>query len=130
MSLKHNNGIGLSIINTGKFVTINESVFDNNYITNDDHAGGGGLYIEFPFCLPDNFCDYTRLFNNSLSSNSHYIIDSCNFTNNAAKKLEAVLQFHNKSLFACNEPTFGHGGGMSVFFRGNSTNNIIDIRTN
>ena len=122
-----NNGIGLSIINTGIFVTIHGSIFDNNYITNGDHAGGGGLYIEFPFCLPDKLYNYTRPSDNYLSSNSWYTIDSCNFTNNIAKKIKTILQFHSKSLFACNEPTFGHGGGMSVFFRGNSTNNTIDI---
>ena len=127
LSLKHNNGIGLSIINTGKFVTIHGSIFDNNYITNGDHAGGGGLYIEFPFCLPGKLCDYTRPSDNYFSNNSWYTIDSCNFTNNAAKKIKTSSQFHSKSLSAYNEPTFGRGGGMSVFFRGNSTNNTIDI---
>ena len=127
MSLSHNNAIGLSIVNTGKFVTISKSVFDNNYITNSERAGGGGLYIEFPFCLPDKFCDYSRPYSNPLSINSHYTIESCKFTNNAAKKMKMVLQFHSKSLFTYNEPTFGHGGGMSVFFRGNSTGNTIDI---
>ena len=127
ISLNHNNGIGLSIINTGKFVTISESTFDNNYIINGDQAGGGGLYIEFPFCLPDEFCDYSRPSSNPLSINSHYTVESCNFTINATKKMKVALQFHSKNLFTYNEPTFGHGGGMSVFFKGNSTGNIIDI---
>ena len=52
LSLKYNNGIGLSIINTGN-VTVYESTFDNNYITNSNQVGGGGLYIEFPLCLPE-----------------------------------------------------------------------------
>ena len=127
MSLSHNNGISLSIVNTGKYVTIRESIFDNNYVINGDQAGGGGLYIEFPFCLPDKFCDYSRPSDNYLSVKSHYVIDSCNFTNNAAKKIRKALQVSSKSLFTYNEPTFGHGGGMSVFFRGNSADNTIDI---
>ena len=73
------------------------------------------------------FLNYTRPSDNPLNSNSHYIIDSCNFTNNAAKKIRKAVQLSSKNLFTYNEPTFGYGGGMSVFFRGNSTGNIIDI---
>ena len=126
VSFRYNNGIGLSIINTGGFVIIRNSTFDSNYITNDNYPGGGGLYIEFPFCCTDELCDYSRSFSNFSSSNSHYIIDSCKFTNNNAKKMEA-LQFSNKGSFLYSQPTFGRGGGMSVFFRGNSTNNTVDI---
>ena len=124
VSFEHNNGIGLSIVNTGGFVTINRSTFDSNYVTDGSYPGGGGLYIEFPFCLPDNFPN-SVLSNSNLNSNSHYTISACYFTNNIAKKMILTKSF-NKSL-SCAKQTFGRGGGMSVFFRGNSTNNNIDI---
>ena len=126
VSFTLNNGIGLSVVNTGGNVTIYGGTFDGNYVTDNDHyPGGGGLYIEFPFCFSDN----SPLFNNHLNNNSHYIIDTCYFTNNKAKKMSPPPSYNKTShdTCICAEQTFGHGGGISVFFRGNSTNNIIDI---
>ena len=118
VSFKLNDGIGLSIINTGGSVIINESIFDSNRITNGDFPGGGGLYIELPFCLSDECCYSVS------SSCSHYVITSCNFTNNVAKKVNLNS---SKSVFPYAEQAFGHGGGMSVFLSGYATNNTIDI---
>ena len=123
VSFRLNNGIGLSIINTGGSVKINESVFDSNRITNGDYPGGGGLYIEFPFCLPDKTC-YSVSSDSFLNTNSCYVIAFCIFTNNVAKK---VPHISSESAFPYAEQTFGHGGGMSVFLRGYATNNIINI---
>ena len=122
----HNNGIGLSIVNTGGVVTISNSAFDSNYMSGDgEYPGGGGLYIEFPFCLPDNFPNAV-LSSNSRNSHSQYVIDSCYFTNNIARKV-IVKDNSNISLFPCAKETFGRGGGMSIFIRGYATNNTITI---
>ena len=126
VSFTLNNGIGLSVVNTGGVVTIYGGTFDGNYVTDSDHhPGGGGLYIEFPFCFTDN----SPLSNNHLSNSSHYTIDTCYFTNNKAKKMNPPPSYNKTSYgtCVCVRETFGHGGGMSVFFRGNSTNNIINI---
>ena len=122
VSFKLNNGIGLSIINTGGSVIICGSVFDSNRITNGDFPGGGGLYIEFPFCLPNEAC-YSVSSDSSLNG-SNYVIASCSFTNNSAKK---VPHISSKSAFPYAEQTFGHGGGMSVFLRGYAAHNTISI---
>ena len=124
VSFVYNNGIGLSMVNTGGLVTISESIFDNNIVMDGSYPGGGGLYIEYPFCLPDNF-PYSVLSENDLNSNSNYTISQCYFANNIAKKTNLLKSFFRSST--CTKQTFGHGGGMSVFFRGNSTNNNIDI---
>ena len=125
VSFTFNNGIGLSIINTGGDVTIYGSTFDGNYVTDGVHPGGGGLYIEFPFCFTDN----SASFNNDLNNNSHYTIDTCYFTNNMANKMNPLPSYNKKlsDTCTCAEQTFGHGGGMSVFFRGYSTSNTINI---
>ena len=126
VTFRHNNGIGLSIVNTGGVVTISNSVFDNNYVSgNGEHPGGGGLYVEFPFCLPDNFPNAV-LSSNSRNSHSQYTIDTCYFTNNIARKV-VVKDNSNISLFPCAKETFGRGGGMSIFIRGYATNNTITI---
>ena len=127
VSFNHNNGIGLSLVNTGGLVNINGSMFDSNYVTEGNYPGGGGVYIEFPFCFPNNFPN-SVLSDNHLSSNSHYIIHMCHFTNNIAKKIDPPRPL-NEGL-SCTRQTFGRGGGISVFFRGNSTNNTIDIINN
>ena len=124
VSFKHNNGIGISIVNTGGLVNIYRSTFDSNYVIDGSYPGGGGLYIEFPFCLPDNFPN-SALSENHLNSNSNYTISACYFANNIATKTNLPKSFFRSST--CTKQTFGHGGGMSVFFRGNSTNNTIDI---
>ena len=124
VSFEHNNGIGLSIVNTGGLVNIYRSTFDSNYVIDGSYPGGGGLYIEFPFCLPDNFPN-SALSENHLNSNSNYNISACYFANNIATKTNLLKSFFRSST--CTKQTFGHGGGMSVFFRGNSTNNTIDI---
>ena len=127
VSFTHNNGIGLSIVNTGGHVNITGSTFDGNYVTDDEYPGGGGLYIEFPFCLPESFPNSLPS-KNDLNSNSHYTINSCYFSSNIAKKMNPSQHFNkNLMLLPCNEQTFGHGGGMSVFFRGYSTDNTINI---
>ena len=127
VSFTFNNGIALSIINTGGNVTIYRSTFDGNYVTDGVHPGGGGLYIEFPFCFSDNFPDSVPS-QNDLNSNSYYTISDCNFYNNIAVKINPLVSFNkNLTLFPCGEQTFGHGGGMSVFFRGNSSSNTFNI---
>ena len=128
VSFTLNNGIGLSMVNTGGVVTIYGSAFDGNYVSDSDHhPGGGGVYIEFPFCFSDKYPDSVPP-QNDLNSNSSYTISDCHFYNNTAAKLNPPLPFDKDvTPFPCAEQTFGHGGGMSVFFRGNSTNNIIDI---
>ena len=127
VSFNHNNGIGLSLLNTGRLVKISGSTFDSNYVTEGNYPGGGGVYIEFPFCFPNNFPN-SVLSDNHLSSNSHYVISTCYFTNNIARKVKLRRPLNKSS--SCNRQTFGHGGGISVFFRGNSTNNTIDIINN
>ena len=127
VSFTLNNGIGLSVVNTGGVVTIYGSTFDGNYVSdNDHHPGGGGLYIEFPFCFSDKYPDSVPP-QNILNSNSSYTISDCHFYNNTAVKLNPPPLDEDVTPFPCAEQTFGHGGGMSVFFRGNSTNNIINI---
>ena len=115
VSFKHNNGIGLYVINTNGRVNINECVFDGNHITNRDYQGGGGLFIELPFCLSSY----------SASSNicSRYNITFCNFTNNVAK-LDSYI---SKNVTQYVEQTFGRGGGMSVFSRNYASNNVLYI---
>ena len=97
-----------------------------------EYPGGGGLYIEFPFCLPDNFPNEVSSSNSkNIHSRYVYTVDSCSFTNNIARKLIKHYSNDSISLFPCAEETSGRGGGMSIFIRGNATyNTIVIINTN
>lgn len=117
----------------------------NNAITNcafsfnspaPNASGGGGLYIEFPYCAPTaTLSQDVAIQNCSLQSNvppryvedSVYDIDSCDFHNNSAK-------IQNESDFTFILPhwethlAFGRGAGISVFFKGFSQNNHISVK--
>ncbi len=92
-------------------------------------SGGGGLYIEFPYCTPDlqnctlNFTTLQRYV-----SNSEYVIESCKFFNNTAKIHDEI-----QSIFITPQLdkhlAFGRGGGLSIFFKGRSVNNSIQVRS-
>lgn len=94
-------------------------------------SGGGGLYIEFPYCTPSLSGDSV---NCSLSSNvpskyvtnSEYSIESCKFYNNSA-----LIQNEEDYTFILphldTHMAFGRGGGLSIFYKGNCTNNLIRV---
>ena len=48
------NGRGLSVYDTNGTVSITNCIFHNNHANESTQTGGGGLYIEFTFCLA--FC--------------------------------------------------------------------------
>ena len=107
-----------------------------NYITNSvfiDNPGqygvknGGGVYIEFPYCFPgDTACNkQTTQLPTSLVSNSEYIISGCQFIRNTAKnEISSEIYVLPLKLYHI---AFGQGGGLSVFFKGNASNNHITI---
>lgn len=115
---------------TGKN-TITNCNFSHNY-PETNASGGGGLYIEFPYCAPTIADDVQNcsVVSNTLPvyvKNSEYIIESCVFNNNTAK-----IQNETDSTFILphweTHLALGRGAGLSVFFKGFSMNNSISVR--
>lgn len=123
------NGSGIQI-----YGTAGSNIFKNcNFIGNRspfEGPGGGGLYIEFPFCSPGDV-NCTSLFTNvseQWTSNSSYTIQDCLFDSNFATTVSA-----QDSVFVPyvpggrNNVAFARGGGLSIFFKGNATNNTMTV---
>ena len=104
------------------------SIIDSNFTNNNIgmlHNISGGVYIEFPYCLPGEHCNGTNVPIEHVT-NPKYIISGCHFTDNVAM---SALDSPNRYVFPVKyfHVAFGHGGGLSVFFKGNSSNSNIAI---
>ncbi|XP_019849295.1 PREDICTED: uncharacterized protein LOC109580492 [Amphimedon queenslandica] len=126
-------GTGLAFYFSGN-VTIDSSKFIKNGhgMSNNEH-GGGGLQIEFPFCLPGDYyfdcakSDMALVSNNRsvYTSNLHYDIKDSEFIGNLAYKgFENILKSRNEERKNYN---FGKGGGLSIVFKAWAHDNNISI---
>ena len=123
-------GTGVVMYATVGTNTIAHSAFTGN-APSPGTSGGGGLYIEFPYCAPILSEDVQNCSEKSnvpqhYVSYSQFTIERCVFSNNTANILNETdstfilphLQVHL---------AFGRGGGLSVFFKGHSSNNSIHV---
>ena len=129
LSITRSTGIGMVIYSTVGANMIEHSNFTHNSAS-DNTTGGGGLYIEFAYCAPDSFenieCSNGTNVPHDHLSNAQYTITHCGFHNNSANITNSVnYTFILPQL--CNHMAFGRGGGLSVFFKGNATNNTIIV---
>ena len=129
--ITHSHGIAVQMYATVGEVNFQHCNLSFNVVNTTKIAGGGGLYIEFPYCYPGDYSCGTGPSNvsNEYSQNALYIIDHCALNNNTARvNDESNITFvsfipHGKDHWA-----FGRGGGLSVFFKGNATNITILMR--
>ena len=111
--------------------TISNCTFYNNSVPKPNlgpYSGGGGVYIEFSYCKPgDDHCSNVS-FQTGNNSDSAYHFNNCVFLDNKANTLE---KYKSSSSFILPyreiHAAFGRGGGLSVFFKGNATNNTIHV---
>lgn len=132
LSVTHSPGTGLVIYATNGQNTITNCSFSFN-APKANASGGGGVYIEFPYCAPmpasydPQDCSLESNILQSYVENSVYTIESCHFFNNTAR-------IHNESEFTFILPhrethmAFGRGAGLSVFFKGSSRSNYIFVK--
>ncbi len=123
-------GVGAVFYSTiGNNVIEKSHFYDNRALK---HApGGGGLYIEFSYCVPNtnetyNNCNLGSNVPSLYSHNAQYLVTDSVFDNNKASLVNPsdhtfILPQKSEHL------AFGRGGGISVFFKGNATNNTITI---
>ena len=141
VTVQETEGTGVVMYSTVGVNTITNSNFTSNkpLTLNDSEtisggaetSGGGGVYIEFAYCYPGNTScfngtpnipdDYTR--------DSTYTISDCLFSDNFASVADET-QFTYILLQKWNHLAFGRGGGLSMFFKGNATNNSVNIIEN
>ena len=127
-------GTGVVMYATAGKIRIVNSTFSFNspeeFPMNTSESGGGGLYIDFPYCAPDLInenCALNSSTHEKFISNSEYILEFCTFqSNGAAIKNDTMATFILPHLDT--HLAFGRGGGLSVFFKGYSSGNLILIR--
>ena len=127
------NATGVTMYNTIGENSFTDCSFSyNRNLDPQSHPGGGGVYIEFSYCLPgDTSCaNGTEVSFTEHNRDSMYDFTKCNFTHNEANKLTASSD-ENSALFQFphrqNHVAFGRGGGLSIFFNGDATNNVVTV---
>ena len=108
------NATGLVIYDTGGYVSIVDSVFQNNNVHVSapfSEAGGGGVYVEFSYCAPGVTCD-----GNSLV---------CTDNANSVYAFERPTQVPHSQFRG--RPTMKLLG-LSIYLNHNATNNQIIFR--
>ena len=125
--INETNGVGLVLYETGGRVSITSSVFHHNGIpenaTGTLQYGGGGVNVEFPYCPPGHYEDEEC---GKEHSDAAYTFNNCNFSNNTAHlgsrySKQFIVQGHSS------HQSFGRGGGMAIYFSGNSSNNSVSL---
>ena len=122
-------GTGVMMYDTLGTVTIANSHFMHNRVPNNTNIvgsvpGGGGVYIEFTYCLP-NTTDFDNC-RPAQQGNAIYLINNCTFLDNNATTVEENTTKYILTI-GSDHQQFGRGGGLSVIFKGNVTNNTFII---
>ena len=132
VTITQSDGIGMIMYATVGDNNFHHCNFSFNSVNDTDVPGGGGLYIEFPYCTPGDL-DCTSGPSNissKFSSDATYTFDHCFFENNTAiggdelSGNETIISYVPGELI--NWP-FGRGGGLSIYFKGNSRNISIAV---
>ena len=130
------NGTGVVMYNTFGENTIINSVFSNNRRTaiNYPYPGGGGVYVEFTYCIVGDINCYTNIeeivsyFANN--TDSLYLFHNCTFSNNMANSSDSGSANSTYIVpYRADHVAFGRGGGLSIFIKGNASNNTFVILT-
>ena len=126
VTISHTNGLGLAFIDTGGSIDVTNCTFANNSVNENETeviAGGGGVYIEFTYCLPSQYgteeCD-----RHPSTDGSIYRFYQTTFTDNIGSSInrkQTDFIFSEKSTFL----GLGRGGGLNVVFRGTATQNTV-----
>lgn len=118
-------GNGMTMYNVGGTVLLSNCFFINN----KKRPGGGGLQIEFSYCIPgDISCKYSKSsqIGKKYSSGISYTINNCQFIHNVAYRGYRGLR--KLSNVGNNSFSFGHGGGLAVILKGNASYNFFVLQ--
>ena len=120
--VENTKGVGVVLYNTGGSSIVDYCEFlKNQFQDNTNMSGGGGVYIEYSYCVPTasgtNCLDSTNdtIVNNSYISDANFVIRNSSFIYNRAN----ISNFANETFILPHKQyhaAFGRGGGFSAFF--------------
>ena len=132
ISICHSNGTGLAFLNTGGRIEISDSEFTSNGVMlNKQTPGGGGLFIDFTSKASNELTSVSGV-KNTLKvpsiSKATYLISGCKFLENQATPGNVKTTHISPCCSDGNSfPFLGRGGGMTVYFNVNATENNISV---
>ena len=126
---------GVVMYDTDGTNTVTNCVFSNNSVdpANPSSSGGGGFYVEFSYCIPGDInCkdnQTTVISHISRNTEATYLFNNCSFLNNSARTAQVSLNDSTTFIvpFRADHVAFGRGGGLSIFVKGNASNNLFVI---
>lgn len=127
LEVNNSAGTGVAMYDVTGKVSITNSLLQYNIKREEERLpSGGGMSIEFTYCLKPGESIGTPCII-TYTTNTIYTVRNCSFQGNNATTLD-VIQTTYIVPYANNHQQFGHGGSMSVFFRGHATNNSIYVQ--
>ena len=114
-------GFGTNTFNNCYFV--NNSVEEHDSRLEEDSiigGGGGGVYVEFIFCRPGKFCEYS----DKVINNARFEFFNCTFKDNFAQNWREGGFIYPQKM---NHQAFSRGGGLSLYIRGNNSGNTFIV---
>ncbi|XP_065891069.1 uncharacterized protein [Dysidea avara] len=122
--VSNSTGMGVAMYDVTGSVSVTNSTFSNNKVPEHElllYPGGGGFSVEFTYCKPGELdpCSVSSI-NNSL-----FFFDNCTFAFNNATTSDNIKYINSVKGFG--NPKFGHGGGLSVFFKGRAFSNKVVV---
>ena len=122
------NATGVIMYNTTGSNMILESTFSNNSVgVNSPYPGGGGFYVEFPYCAPGDENCTNEESNTTANHNATYFFSNCAFAHNKADSIDRSNHSTYILPLGRNHIAFGRGGGLSIFFNGCASGNRVNI---
>uniref|UniRef100_A0A1X7URB9 Right handed beta helix domain-containing protein n=1 Tax=Amphimedon queenslandica TaxID=400682 RepID=A0A1X7URB9_AMPQE len=127
---------GVVVTNSTGTGVVFYSTIGNNFISNsnftynrpvEDKPGGGGVAVEYIYCIPgDPSCSEKsgNSFNSTYSNGGSFTFRLCNFSDNEAN----TSNFNGDSFIVPHANTnvaLGRGAGLSLLHKGNITNSRI-----
>ena len=121
-------GMGVAMYDVTGYVRVTNSIFRNNRVPSHEltlYPGGGGFSVEFTYCKLSS--NYIPLSCYNTNEGASYLFYNCTFDDNTASTLNEISSSYSSQTFGLANQQFGRGGGLSVFFKGHSLQNVITI---
>ena len=124
ITIANSYAVGLAMFNIEGSNTFSDCYVCSNFpppgVNGEDGYGGGGVLLEFSYCMPGDLeCGNTSV----EVSNASFEFSNCHLGNNLAGLNglgPAPIYPH-----ATEHSGFGRGGGMAVYFKGKAINNSV-----
>ena len=120
-------GVGVAMYDVTRNVIVRNSIFRNNSVPSHEtrlYPGGGGFSVEFTYCKLGGNISSTC---NNSNYRASYKFNNCIFERNIATIINPTHTSYPSETFGLHNEQFGRGGGLSVFFKGHSLQNVINI---